>query len=46
MRPRAQAAADAALAEASEEQSAEVFAQTLEHLMSKQARRRRNPSAS
>jgi DNA-binding transcriptional MerR regulator len=46
MRPRAQAAADAALAEAMEEQSAEVFAQTLEHLASKQARRRRNPSAS
>ncbi len=46
MRPRAQAAADAALAEAMEEQSAEVFARTLEHLASKQSRRRRNPSAS
>ena len=46
MRPRAQAAADAALAEAMEEQSAEVFAQTLEHLASKQSRRRRKPSAS
>ena len=46
MRPRAQAAADAALAEAMEEQSAEVFAQTLEHLAAKQARRRRKPSAS
>src|SRR5919197_2429874 len=46
MRPRAQAAADAALAEAMEEHSAEVFAQTLEHLASKQSRRRRKPSAS
>jgi len=46
MRPRAQAAADAALAEAMEEQSAEVFAHTLEHLASKQSRRRRKPSAS
>jgi DNA-binding transcriptional MerR regulator len=46
MRPRAQAAADAALAEAMEEQSAEVFTQTLEHLASKQSRRRRKPSAS
>jgi DNA-binding transcriptional MerR regulator len=46
MRPRAQAAADAALAEAMEEQSAEFFAQTLEHLASKQSRRRRKPSAS
>jgi DNA-binding transcriptional MerR regulator len=46
MRPRAQAAADAALAEAMEERSAEVFAQTLEHLASKQPRRRRKPSAS
>ena len=44
MRPRAQAAADAALAEAMEDHSAEVFAQTLEHLVSKQ-RRRRQPSA-
>ena len=46
MRPRAQAAADAALAEAMEEHSAEVFTQTLEHLASKQSRRRRKPSAS
>ena len=45
LRPRAQAAADAALAEAMEEQSAEVFAQTLEHLASKQSGRRRKPSA-
>src|SRR5439155_14286317 len=44
MRPRAQAAADAALAEAMEDHSAEVFAQTLEHLVAKQ-RRRRQPSA-
>jgi DNA-binding transcriptional MerR regulator len=44
MRPRAQAAADAALAEAMEDHSAEVFAQTLEHLASKQ-RRHRQPSA-
>jgi DNA-binding transcriptional MerR regulator len=46
MRPRAQSAADAALAEAMEEQSAEVFAHTLEHLASKQSRRRRKSSAS
>jgi DNA-binding transcriptional MerR regulator len=46
MRPRAQAAADAALAEAMEEHSAEVFTQTLEHLASKQSRRRRKSSAS
>ena len=46
MRPRAQAAADAALAEAMEERSAEVFAQTLEQLAAKQSRRRRKPSAS
>jgi DNA-binding transcriptional MerR regulator len=44
MRPRAQAAADAALAESMEDHSAEVFAQTLEHLASQQ-RRRRQPSA-
>jgi DNA-binding transcriptional MerR regulator len=46
MRPRAQAAADAALAEAMEEQSAELFAQTLEHVASKQSGRHRKPSAS
>lgn len=46
MRPRAQAAADAALAEAMEERSAEVFTQTLEHLASKQPRRRGHSSAS
>ena len=47
MRPRAQAAADAALAEAMEEHSAEAFAETLAHLASKkQSRRRRTPSAS
>jgi DNA-binding transcriptional MerR regulator len=45
MRPRAQAAANAALAEAMEEQSAELFARTLEHLASRQSRRRRKPSA-
>jgi hypothetical protein len=45
MRPRAQAAADAALAEAMEEHSAEVFAETLAHLASR-SRRRRKPSAS
>jgi DNA-binding transcriptional MerR regulator len=46
MRPRAQAAADAALAEAMEEHSAEVFTQTLEHLAAKRPRRRRKPAAS
>ena len=46
MRPRAQAAADAALAEAMEEQSAELFTHRLEHLASKQSPRRRKPSAS
>jgi DNA-binding transcriptional MerR regulator len=45
MRPRAQAAVDAALAEAMEEHSAEAFTQTLAHLASKSSRRRK-PSAS
>ena len=45
MRPRAQAAADAALAEAMEKHSDEVFSQTAERLSSK-ARRRSKPSAS
>ena len=47
MRPRAQAAADAALAEAMEEHSAEAFAETLAHLASKKKLRRRSkPSVS
>jgi DNA-binding transcriptional MerR regulator len=45
MRPRAQAAADAALAEAMEKHSDEVFTHTAEHLAAK-SRRRRKPSAS
>ena len=45
MRPRAQAAADAALAEAMEKHSDEVFTQTAERLASK-SRQRRKPSAS
>src|SRR5438067_3046916 len=45
MRPRAQAAADAALAEAMEKHSDAVFTQTAERLASK-ARRGRKPSAS
>jgi len=45
MRPRAQAAADAALAEAMEKHTDEVFTQTAERLASK-ARQRRKPSAS
>ncbi|HKN40191.1 MAG TPA: MerR family transcriptional regulator [Acidimicrobiia bacterium] len=44
MRPRAQAAADAALAEAMEKHSDEVFTQTAARLASK-ARRRSQPSA-
>ncbi len=44
MRPRAQAAADAALAEAMEKHTDEVFARTAERLASK-ARQRRKPSA-
>jgi DNA-binding transcriptional MerR regulator len=44
MRPRAQAAADAALAEAMERHSDEVFTRTAERLASK-ARQRRKPSA-
>ena len=44
MRPRAQAAADAALAEAMERHTDEVFARTAERLASK-ARQRRKPSA-
>ena len=47
MRPRAQTAADAALAEAMEEHSAEVFAETLAHLASdKKSGRRHKPSVS
>jgi DNA-binding transcriptional MerR regulator len=45
MRPRAQAAADAALAEAMEKHSDEVFTQTAARLASK-SRRRSKPSAS
>jgi len=45
MRPRAQAAADAALAEAMEKHSDEVFTRTAERLASK-SRQRRKPSAS
>jgi len=45
MRPRAQAAADAALAEAMEKHTDEVFTRTAERLASK-SHRRRNPSAS
>jgi DNA-binding transcriptional MerR regulator len=45
MRPRAQAAADAALAEAMEKHTDEVFTQTAERLASK-SRRQRKPSAS
>jgi DNA-binding transcriptional MerR regulator len=45
MRPRAQAAADAALAEAMEKHTDEVFTHTAERLASK-SRRRRNPPAS
>jgi DNA-binding transcriptional MerR regulator len=44
MRPRAQAAADAALAEAMEKHSDEVFTRTAERLASK-SRQRRKPSA-
>ena len=44
MRPRAQAAADAALAEAMEKHTDEVFARTAERLVSK-SRQRRKPSA-
>jgi DNA-binding transcriptional MerR regulator len=44
MRPRAQAAADAALAEAMERYTDEVFTRTAERLASK-SRRRRKPSA-
>jgi DNA-binding transcriptional MerR regulator len=44
MRPRAQAAADAALAEAMEKHTDEVFARTAERLASK-GRQRRKPSA-
>ena len=44
MRPRAQAAADAALAEAMEKHTDEVFTHTAERLASK-ARQRRKPSA-
>ena len=44
MRPRAQAAADAALAEAMEKHTDEVFTETAERLASK-ARRRSKPSA-
>ena len=44
MRPRAQAAADAALAEAMERYSDEVFTRTAEQLASK-SRRRKKPSA-
>jgi DNA-binding transcriptional MerR regulator len=44
MRPRAQAAADAALAEAMEKHVDEVFSQTAAHLASK-SRRRSRPSA-
>ncbi|HEV7862844.1 MAG TPA: MerR family transcriptional regulator [Acidimicrobiia bacterium] len=44
MRPRAQAAADAALAAAMEKYTDEVFTQTAQHLASKS--RRRKPSAS
>ena len=45
MRPRAQAAADAALAEAMEKYTDEVFTQTAARLASKSPRRRK-PSAS
>jgi hypothetical protein len=45
MRPRAQAAADAALAEAMEKHSDEVFSRTAARLASKSSRRRK-PSAS
>jgi histone H3/H4 len=45
MRPRAQAAADAALAEAMERYTDEVFTRTAEQLASK-SRQRRKPSAS
>jgi hypothetical protein len=45
MRPRAQAAADAALAEAMERYTDEVFTRTAERLASK-SRSRRKPSAS
>jgi DNA-binding transcriptional MerR regulator len=45
MRPRAQAAADAALAEAMEKHTDEVFTRTAERLASK-SRQRRKPSAS
>ena len=45
MRPRAQAAADAALAEAMEKHTDEVFTQTAERLAAK-SRRQRKPSAS
>jgi hypothetical protein len=45
MRPRAQAAADAALAEAMEKYTDTVFTQTAERLASK-SRRRGKPSAS
>jgi hypothetical protein len=44
MRPRAQAAADAALAEAMEKYTDEVFTRTMERLASK-SRRRNKPSA-
>jgi hypothetical protein len=45
MRPRAQAAADAALAEAMEKATDEVFTQTAARLASKSSKRRK-PSAS
>jgi hypothetical protein len=46
MRPRAQAAADAALAEAMEKHSDEVFTQTVKRLASRSRRRNKPASAS